>query len=143
MTARRKFNLKRRIRQTVEETTLSRLADRVGYSGNPQHKLNPGDFNLTPPSSPRLDKTLCDGAKIFLRGQAQSLLREGVLRGLISVQERSGLPQNIWAVSNNGIPLEAQLDNENAGTYHGYPMQDADPLSAEILDRWNQRRNDR
>jgi len=117
---------------------LRQLAGRVLYVGSPAHKINPGDFNLTPPSAPRLDKTLCDGAAVFERQQAQLLLQQGVLRGLISLQERSGFPQNIWAVSQNGVALEAQLDNEQTGTYHGYPLQESDPLSREILHRWNQ-----
>ena len=61
-------------------------------------------------------------------------------RGLISEQERGTLPQLIWAGSEDGIPLEAQLENENLGTYHGYPTQRADPLSAAVLRRWNENR---
>ena len=66
------------------------------------------------------------------------LLRKGAKLGLISVQERKGLPQNIWAVSPNGIALEAQLDNVEAATYHGYPMGSGDPLASEILARWKE-----
>jgi hypothetical protein len=133
---RRKFNTKRRIRITTGEATLVQLADGVRYAGNPAHKRNPGDFGLSPPSSPRADKTLCDGARIFEKGVAEELLREGVRRGLISVQERAGFPQNVWAVSDNGTPLEAQLDNQEKATYHGYPMQEADPLKSEVIRRW-------
>lgn len=84
--------------------------------------MNPGDFGLDPPSSPRPDKTLCDGTGIFERSKAVELLQEGVRRGLISVQERDGLPQNVWAVTLDGIPLEAQLENQVEATYRGYPM---------------------
>jgi hypothetical protein len=37
-------------------------------------------------------------AEIFTRRDAQSLLREGARRGLVSMQERDGWPQNVWAV---------------------------------------------
>jgi hypothetical protein len=29
-----------------------KLSERIGYGGNPEHKRNPGDFNLTPLSAP-------------------------------------------------------------------------------------------
>jgi hypothetical protein len=136
---RRRFNAKRRIREQTDEASLARLANRVRYVGSPAHKRNPGDFGLEPPSSPRADKTLCDGAGIFEHDEAEQLLREGVRRGLVSIQERAGLPQNIWAVGDKGVPLEAQLDNQETATYHGYPMQRTDPLTSEIIRRWNSR----
>jgi hypothetical protein len=132
-----KFNPKRRIRpQPVDKALLEALAKKVRYGGNPEHKRNPGDFGLDPPSSPRTDSTLCDVTGIFERSKALLLLREGVCRGLISIQERDGLPQNIWAVSEGGIPLEAQLENQATATYHGYPMPPGDPLGPEIVKRW-------
>ena len=131
--ARKGFNPKRRIRTSpIDRAYLDQLSKRVQYGGNPEHKSNPGDFGLHPPSSPRPDKTLCDGAQIFERNVAVKLLREGVRRGLISQQEWEGLPQNIWAVTDSGIPLEAQLENQAKATYHGYPMPGSDPLSNEI-----------
>ena len=120
----------------MDEALLIELSRRAIYLGNPANKSNPGDFRLTPPASPRADKTLCDGVHVFERRRAQELLREGIRRGLISVQERDGLPQNVWAVSDNGTPLEGQLDNQAAATYHGYPMPEADPLRTEILRLW-------
>jgi hypothetical protein len=135
--ARKSFNPKRRIRPLpIVKEFLTTLAKRVHYGGNPEHKMNPGDFGLEPPSSPRPDKTLCDGTGIFERSKAVALLREGIRRGLISVQERDGLPQNVWAVTADGIPLEAQLENQATATYHGYPMPPSDPLGPEIVKRW-------
>jgi hypothetical protein len=134
---RRKFNPKRRIRPLpAEENLLEALAAKVRYGGNPEHKRNPGDFGLEPPSSPRMDSTLCDVTGIFERSRALALLRDGVRRGLISIKERDGLPQNIWAVSDQGIPLEAQLENQATATYHGYPMPPGDPLGPEVVKRW-------
>jgi hypothetical protein len=63
-------------------------------------------------------------------------LRQGVRRGLVSIQERQGWPQNVWAVAPNSIPLEAMLENPAAGAYHGYPMLKDDPLADEVLERW-------
>jgi hypothetical protein len=140
MRSRRTPNPKRRI-QPIPTTSESRarledLAERVSYGGNPEHKRNPGDFGLQPPSYPRQGKSLCDEAAIFTRAEALGLLQQGVRRGLVSVQERQGWPQNVWAVAPNSIPLEAMLENPAAGAYHGYPMLEDDPLADEVLERW-------
>lgn len=135
-------NPKRRLRAVPaasEQQVLGELAEQVSYGGNPEHKRDPGDFGLDPPSQPRQGKTLCDEAQIFNRARAKGLLREGIRRGLISVQERNGWPQNVWAVAENGVPLEAMLENQQTGAYHGYPMLSDDPLREEVLDRWNLR----
>jgi len=135
--ARKGFNPKRRISPPpIDLDRLNGLAKRLHYGGNPEHKSNPGDFGLDPPSSPRSDKTLCDGTGIFKRSEAAALLREGVRRGLISVQERAGLPQNIWAVTDDGIPIEAQLENQATAMYHAYPLPPGDSLGQEIVHRW-------
>ncbi len=114
------------------------MAATAAYGGNPAHKKNPGDFGLNPPSEPREGKTLCDGSGIFKRAEAQALLQDGFRRGLISVQERNGWPQNVWAAHKGRIPLEAMLENPQTGTYHGYPMLSYDPLYHEVLKRWNE-----
>ena len=136
-TQRSTFNRKRRI-DAGDDYDLPLLARQVKYTGNPDHKSNPGDFRLTPPAQPRDDKTLCDDAGIFTKTEAQRLLMEGARRGLISEQKRiGGLPQNIWAVTADGCPLEAQLENRVQSTYHGYPVPENDPLRDRILEHWN------
>ena len=107
MRRRTKFNPKLRIRVACDQRELDVLATQVTYGGNLEHKRNPGDFNLTPPSQPRADKTLCDAVGIHKRSQAQDLLRKGVRAGLISEQTQGEFPQNIWSVSVAGEPLEA------------------------------------
>jgi hypothetical protein len=115
---------------------IEEFARHARYGGNPEHKRNPGDFGLDPPSSPRPGKTLCDVVEIHNRATALALLRTGLRKGLFSVQERSGWPQNVWAVTGDGEPLEAQLEGE--GVYHGYPMPQDDPFREDVLARWNQ-----
>lgn len=136
--ARQRFNRKREIADppppAAERTAL---AERVFYAGNPEHKRNPGDFGLIPPSAPRADKTLCDAANIFSRSAALAALREGVRRGLVSRALRGSFPQNIWSITPDGIPLEAQLENREAGTYHGYPMPENDDFREAVLGAWN------
>ena len=134
---RRKFNPKRRIRRDADSGYLACLAGRVKYTGSPYHKRNPGDFGLTPPSQPRPGKTLCDGTGITTVRESLRLLREGVRKGLISENVRGEFPQNVWAATEDGIALEAQLENAAQGTYHAYPMSSTDVIRNEVLKRWN------
>lgn len=92
---------------------------------------------MNPPAQPRADKTLCDAVGIFEKSKALHLLREGVLQGLISEQFRGEFPQNIWSVTEDGKPLEAQLENQSQGVYHGYPMPLNDDFRDEVIKRWN------
>ena len=135
---RSRFNLKRRMQECPDPAVLNRLAGSVRYRGSPLHKRDPGDFGLEPPAQPRDDKTLCDGVGIHARDVAQALLRAGVERGLISVQTRGRFPQNIWALTETGYPLEAQLENQEQGTCHGYPMPTTDPFRDLVISRWSQ-----
>jgi hypothetical protein len=90
-----------------------------------------------PPAQPRPDKTLCDTAGIFKFADAQRWLQEGVRRGLISDNPQHGFPKHIWAVTDEGVVLEARLSNENPGDYHGYPLFEPDPFRQIVIDRWN------
>jgi hypothetical protein len=139
MQRRRTFNPKRRIQEDSDADELRRLARQVKYGGNPEHKRNPGDFDLIPPAQPRPDKALCDDASVHRRRTAQGLLREGARRGLISEQKRGKFPQNIWAVTTDGCPVEAQLESPEQGMYHGYPMPRTDPFRDKVLERWGNR----
>ncbi|MBF0335506.1 MAG: hypothetical protein HQL38_08105 [Alphaproteobacteria bacterium] len=137
MKKRTAFNQKRRfVKHPPSASELDSMAIAVSYGGNPEHKRNPGNFKLTPPSQPRADKTLCDDAGIFCKMEATDLLRSGVRRGLISDQRVDQFPQNIWSVTKTGVPLEAQLENADLGIYHGYPMPTADPFRGDVLKRW-------
>lgn len=133
------FNPKRRIQVAQEVVPTYWL--QADYGGNPQHKRDPGDFGLTPPASPRPHKTLCDDANITSRQQAKALLLAGIRKGLVSQQRfsSSGWPQNVWAVTAEGDPLEAQLENPERGIYHGYPMPEQDPLADVVREEWRKR----
>lgn len=137
MIKRRKFNPKRRIAQAPAKEDLAELAEKVQYGGNAAHKRNPGDFGLPPPLGPRPGKTLCDDADVVRHAVALDLLQEGIRRGLVSKQMHNGFPQNIWSVSNEGIPLEAELENAEKGTYHGYPMPEDDGFRLKVIQQWD------
>jgi hypothetical protein len=140
MKRRNAFNPKRSLAPFDAKPTeiLKELASKAGYGGNPEHKSKPSDFGLTPPTNPRAGKTLCDKARDFSKSDAQQLLNCGFVRGMISLQERDGWPQNVWAVLDDE-PYEAQLENSAQGTYHGYPMPADDDFRRLVLLEWNRR----
>jgi hypothetical protein len=138
-TTRTKFNRKRRFASSLPAPeVLERLAAELRYGGKPDHKRNPGDFGLTPPALPRDDKSLCDEIHLFRRVEALRLLRLGVERGMISPWDGTGYPKNIWSMTEDGIPLEAQLENPGNGTYHGYLLEVNDDFRDSVIARWSQ-----
>lgn len=138
---RKKFNTKRRIKgNSLPVNVLEDLAKSVSYGGNPTHKRNPGDFGLTPPSFPRSDKSLCDNVQITKRTVALNLLKEGIRKGMVTEDwDGKGFPKNIWVVTDEGVPLEAMLENPANGTYHGYPLESNDDFRGEVLRVWRER----
>jgi hypothetical protein len=145
MKQRTTYNPKRRVRNLPQNNEdvlfLNNLSLAATYRGNPEHKKNPGDFDLTPPSSngDRVDKSLCDGTGIFKVAEAEALLKLAIREGFVSVQFRGDWPQNVWLVTDDGHPLEAQLSNQAIGQYHAYPLEIADPFRDVILNRWENR----
>ena len=133
-----RFNPKRKMLdlEKCDFQDLSNLASQAQYGGNPEHKMNPGDFNLTPPSYPRPGKSLCDSVKVFTRKEALALLRKGIKTGLVSDRFTDLWPKNVWSVMDDGIALEAQLESSEQGSYHGYPMQKEDPFCEEVIKQW-------
>lgn len=132
------FNPKRRICKLDECDfhALANLSLQAQYGGNPEHKRNPGDFNLTPPSGPRSGKSLCDTVQVFTRREALQLLRKGIKNGLVSERFMGQWPKNVWSVMDDETPLEAQLESAEQGSYHGYPMQPEDPFFEEVIKQW-------
>ncbi|MCC5840004.1 MAG: hypothetical protein JJT96_07760 [Opitutales bacterium] len=126
----------KRFAKGVSQEQLEEWIKGISYTGNAEHKRNPGDFGLSPPYGPRRGKTLCDGVKIFKKALALKLLKKGVRFGMVSEQMRGTFPQNIWAVADDGTPLEAALDNQETGSYHGYPMWTEDEFAKKVLAKW-------
>lgn len=122
-------------RLTAEERAF--LRDHARYEGSPLHKRNPGDFGLTPPSSPRPEKTLCDEAGVFKKSAASELLAAAIEGGLVCDGNfASSFPKQLWVV-HDGRVFEAMHGGSQAGCYHGYPIRKSDPLSDEVLALWN------
>jgi len=65
----------------------------------------------------------CVGIDALARGAIWILTRQ------VSVPRN--LPLQHLAVTDGGDPVEPQLENESAGTEHGYPMPDTGPIDEE------------
>ena len=144
MIPQRKHNPKRRIVDVAPYSEeLVSLAARVRYIGSGHHKRFPGDYQLVPPLQPRRDADLCDLTEEFRainkRG-AETLLKAGVSLGIVSGQIRGRFPQNVWALTETGGAFEAELDNQELGTYHGYPMGANDPFAQTVIQKWHDRK---
>lgn len=135
---RTRFNPKRKLVRSLPQDERARLIAAVGYGGNPEHKADPGDFGLVPPAAPRPDKTLCDAIRVHGRDEALALLRRGIERGLVSERRSGAFPQNIWSVTEQGAPIEAELENALTGVYHGYPLPETDPFREVVLQAWRE-----
>lgn len=122
-------------RLSAEEQQFLRANAR--YEGSPLHKRAPGDFGLSPPASPRPDKTLCDDAGIFARANASDLLSLAIDRGLVSEgMAAKRFPKQMWVVD-GGRVFEAMYGGSQTGCYHGYPVRRSDPLFDHIVALWN------
>ena len=108
-----------RIKQDCSPEWLESLAGRVSYTGSEAHKRNAGNFGVG--TRPRPDATLCDEVKIYDKEVAERLLKGGVEAGLVSEQTDNDYPKQIWSVQDD-LVFEAQLENREQGTYHGYPL---------------------
>jgi hypothetical protein len=115
------------------------LSERAQYGGYPEHKRSPGNYGLTPPTQPRPGKTLCDAIRQIPKEEALELLRSGILKGMMSQCAPGHWPKQIWAVSAEGQAFEAQLENAQLGTYHGYPMPDDDDYRRVVQQEWSER----
>lgn len=135
---RRKYNLKRKLHQGLDQSRAKSLAESVVYRGSPLHKRVPGDFGLTPPSAPRPGKSLCDGVAIFQAQVALKLLKTGAARGLVSHDADQGFPRYIWVVTEHEVVLEARCDDAVRGTCHGYPLEKHDPITELVVKRWRE-----
>ncbi len=141
----------RRVREeTVRSIRAERLTDEerlflkahARYEGSPLHKKEPHNFDLTPPSSPREDKTLCDEAGIYDKKVAFDLFRTAVEVGLVSDKQKSpGFPSQIWVVDDQGRVFELMYGGSVTGRYHGYPIRRTNPLFNKIATAWAMRRH--
>ena len=122
--------------KTIAGLNLEDLARRVQYTGNPLHKRNPGDFGLNPPAQGRQDKSLCDKTGIVTRKVALRHLRQGIRLGAVCERVVDGWPKHVWAVTSDGVLIEAVHDGAGRSSYHGYPVELDGSLTEKIKKLW-------
>jgi hypothetical protein len=110
-------NPKRRIggldRLTMDERMD--LAGKVAYVGSGHHKRFPAVFGFGPSASPRPSKSVCDGIRIISKGEAEQLLRAGVLNGMFSEPGGQEFPTYVWSVDGDGEVYEANTHANRVG----------------------------
>jgi hypothetical protein len=131
-------------RRIVEADRLSpdqrkELARQAVYTGSGYHKLRPAVYNFGPTGSPRPTKSVCDGIRVVPKDEAQQLLTNGIMKGMISEPPEQGLPTYVWSVDGQGEVYEAKTHSNNQGQYHGYRLEESDAMRHEILKTWKQR----
>jgi hypothetical protein len=73
------------------------------------------------------------------REEAEQLLRNGVLMGMFSEPLEQEVPMYVWSVDGEGEVYEAKTHPNNHGQYHGYRLEEHDPMRAHVLRTWRQR----
>lgn len=136
--AREGNNPKRRIaaKGSIPKEALEELSRRATYVGSANHKRYPGDYGFNPPSNPRPWKSMCDAHRIVSKEEAQDLLKQGILKGMVSTFYLEGVPKYIWSVDRNGAVYEAKIGN---GGYHGYRLEGDDDMSDIARVHWESR----
>ncbi|MGD0837565.1 MAG: hypothetical protein ABSB49_13065 [Polyangia bacterium] len=136
----RKATMRNIRRARPSESERAFLRERASYEGSPYHKRNPGDFGLTPPASPRPDKTLCDEAGVTRRDAARVLFARAIDGGLASeLTTPDGFPKQLWVVDDEGRVFEATYGGSALGRYHGYPVRRSDSLFSQVKEAWRER----
>jgi hypothetical protein len=132
---------KRRI-AAVDRLTLDQrkeLAGRAVYTGSGYHKRFPAVYDFGSTGTPRPTKSVCDGIRVVPKEEAQQLLASGIMKGMISEPPEQGLPTHVWSVDGQGEAYEAKTHLNNRGQYHGYRLEESDPMRDEVLRTWKQR----
>ena len=141
MPKRQSNNPKRRIApmHEIDPAFLNRLVNEVHYTGSAHHKRIPGDYGFTPPTSPRPDKSLCDGSRCITADEATALFLQGIKRGMISNFRESEFPKYVWAVDGQGHVYEAKIERSTRN-YHGYELNsDDDAMRQLVTKEWELR----
>lgn len=132
----------RRISDEAITTTTQReaLCERLRYVGSANHKLRPGDYGFTPSHNPRPSKSPCDAVRAVLIEEASTLFRQGIMRGMVSRFDASGIPKYVWAVDEANDVYEAKAKPEREMDYHGYRLGDDDrDMRSYVLREWKRR----
>ena len=131
-------NPKRRIAKAnhFTEGQLNDFAGTGRYRGSPHHKSQPADYGFHPPASPRPSKSLCDDKRVIRLEEAIRLFKDGIARGMVSMEQQNDLPKYIWAQDEQGNVYEAKLGGDGR-SYDGYRLRRDDRAMREwVINEW-------
>ena len=114
------------------------LAARLSYTGSALHKTKPGDYGFQPPVNPRPWKSICDGLRVILLPEAQSLFKRGIQLGMFSDFPEGGSPKYVWCVDDQGEAYEAKV-SPGTNKYKGYRLEEEDNMRDVVLKEWKKR----
>ena len=138
--ARRSDNLKRRLADPIPDVgDLEAFASRIIYEPSAKHKLSPRSFGLDPAPATSEDASYCDGHAGFTPadiGRIRSLMRLGIMAGLMGEATLSEDPRIIWAVDATGWVYEARVTNTGQTSFHGYPLLPGDAMATKVVRRF-------
>jgi len=122
---------------SIEQNQLTELADALVYVGSANHKAKAADYGFHPPANPRPTKSVCDKLRVIQRLEAAELLRAGVLKGMVSALDATGVPKYVWVVGDDGEAYEAKGDG--GIQFHGYRLPPEDDIRDRVLKEWKLR----
>ena len=114
---RRKYPMKRQMLEAAPPHARL-VADRVKYSGSPEHK---NIHSFCGPPRPRGDATICDSRLAVQLNMLQDWLREAIANGCCTAFDDSDFPKYVWFKDGDTV-YEGRLVNSGTGEYKGYPL---------------------
>jgi hypothetical protein len=142
VTARSSDNEKRRLCEPIPtDAWLEALAQRASFEGYSKHKLQPRAFGLKPFTGEREDATFCDGHAGFAPAdmtRVPTLLRRGILAGLVGHNFAQGDPTLMWTIDDNGWIYELRVTIPSRAIYHGYPVLPSEAIARLVVARYIQ-----
>lgn len=114
------------------------LAAKLTYVGSALHKTRPGDYGFQPPVNPRPWKSICDGLRVILLGEARDLFRQGIMAGMFSGFADDGIPKYVWSVDATGEAYEAKI-SPGTTDYKGYRLEEEDAMRNVVVREWKKR----
>lgn len=126
-------NPRRRLLREYEwqrrKAALRELGHKARYSPSAKHKRHPHLYNLSVTYPDRLCMQCDRDANFTDLKLASALLEKAFEFGLVDGRHTEKWPLCVWGMWNH-IVFEAHWGNN--GAYHGYPLQEGDPMQKAI-----------
>jgi hypothetical protein len=71
--------------------------------------------------------------------EATLLMKSGIAAGMVSTFKYDKFPKYIWSVGEDGEVYEAKSEENTAGMYHGYRLEEEDNIREIVKQAWKER----